>query len=309
MRRAFLDTLTELVVDDPAVMLLTGDTGFHVFDQFRESFPTTFLNVGISEAAMIGMAAGLAMEGKKVFVYAIAPFATLRCLEQIRVDLCCQNLPVKIVGVGAGLTYGSAGPTHHSIEDIGVLRPLPNMTLLCPGDPAETRAAVRASLALPGPCYLRLGKSGEPEVHAGELLDFRIGRGIVVNPGRDMAVITTGNMLAAGRDLCRLLTGMGYEAGLISMPTVKPLDCELLTKLAESLPLLVTIEEHNLIGGLGSAVAELLADSHCRTRLLRFGVPDCFADRAGSQEYLRELFGLSPARMAARIASIAGDPA
>jgi transketolase len=303
MRRAFLDTLTELVVADPTVMLLTADTGFHVFDQFRQRFPGNFLNVGISEAAMIGMAAGLAMEGRKVFVYAIAPFATLRCLEQIRVDLCCQNLPVKIVGVGAGLTYGSAGPTHHSIEDIAVLRPLPNMTVICPGDPAETRAAVRACLDLSGPCYLRLGKSGEPMVHAGELVGFRIGRGIVLSSGRDLAVICTGNMLAAGQELCRLLAGKGHDAGLVSLPCVKPIDAELLTGLAESLPLLVSVEEHNLIGGLGAAIAELLADRCCPTRLLRFGIPDRFADRAGSQEYLREQFGLSPAQMADRVAS------
>ena len=301
MRRAFLDTLTELVEADSTVMLLTGDTGFHVFDQFRDTFPDNFLNVGISEAAMIGMAAGLALEGKKVFVYAIAPFATLRCLEQIRVDLCCQNLPVKIVGVGAGLTYGSSGPTHHTIEDIGVLRPLPNMTILCPGDPVETRAAVRASMALSGPCYLRLGKSGEPVVHGDELSDFRIGRGLVLKPGRDLAVIATGNMLAAGQELCRQLAGFGHDAGLISLPTIKPLDSELLTGLAERLPLLVTIEEHNLIGGLGSAVAELVADCHCPTKLLRCGIPDRFADRAGSQEYLRELYGLLPEQMAIRI--------
>jgi transketolase len=306
MRRAFLDTLNELVLADPSVILLTGDTGFHVFDHFRERFPKNFLNVGISEAAMIGMAAGLAMEGRAVFVYAIAPFATLRCFEQIRVDLCCQNLPVKIVGVGAGLTYGSAGPTHHTLEDIGVLRTLPNMTIVCPGDPAETRAAVRASLDLQGPCYLRLGKSGEPEVHPGELVDFRIGRGIGITPGRDLVVISTGNMLASGQEVCRLLADMGYDAGLVSLPTVKPLDHELLCELAARLPLLVTIEEHNLIGGLGSAVAELLSDRNCRTKLLRFGIPDRFADQAGSQEYLRQLFGIAPAQMARRIASVIG---
>lgn len=309
MRRAFLETLTELVSADPKVMLLTGDTGFHVFDQFRERFPGNFLNVGISEAAMIGLAAGLALEGRQVFVYAIAPFATLRCLEQIRVDLCGQNLPVKIVGVGAGLTYGAAGPTHHAIEDLGVLRPLPNMTVICPGDPAETRAAVRATLALPGPCYLRLGKSGEPAVHAAELADFRIGRGIVISPGRDLAVICTGNMLASGRELCRLLAGMGLQAGLVSLPCLKPLDEELLASLAARLPLLVTVEEHNLIGGLGSAVAEFLGDRASRARLLRFGIPDRFAGQAGSQEYLRELYGLSPAQMASRIAKARGGGA
>ena len=307
MRRAFLQTLTECLAADPSVMLLTADTGFHVFDDFQKNFPNNYLNVGIAEAAMIGMAAGLALSGRKVFVYGIAPFVTLRCLEQIRLDLCYQNLPVKIVGVGAGLTYGPAGPTHHTIEDIAVLNCLPNMTIFCPGDTWETAATVKASMELTGPCYLRLGKSGEPDVHASQGLDFVCGKGIWVRPGRDLVLIATGNMLAAAVETCRYLEDHGLQAGLVSMPTVKPLDRELLVQLAKSFSLLVTLEEHNIIGGLGSAVADLLMAERIAPRLLKFGIPDCYADCAGSQEYWREKYGLTPPQIVEMIVAYYKD--
>lgn len=307
MREAFLETLTAALRDDPAIILLTADTGFHVFDRFQKDFPNNYLNVGIAEAAMIGMAAGLCLAGRKVFVYAIAPFVTLRCLEQIRVDLCCQNLPVKIVGVGAGLTYGPAGPTHHAIEDIAVMNCLPNMTIFCPGDARETVAAVQASLALTGPCYLRLGKSGETAVHPGPVVDFAVGKGIVLRSGRDLAIIATGNMLAAGVEVCKLLANSGLEAGLISLPTVKPLDRELLAQLGKEVPLLVTLEEHNLMGGMGSAVADLILAAGVPVRLLKFGIPDCYADCAGSQEFWRQRYGLTPPQIATRIVGYCKD--
>lgn len=305
MRQAFLHTLVAELRRDPTIMLLTADTGFHVFDDFQREYPNNYLNVGIAEAAMIGVAAGLALAGRKVFVYAIAPFVTFRCLEQIRLDLCYQRLPVKIVGVGAGLTYGPAGPTHHAIEDIAVLNCLPNMTIFCPGDALEAAAVVAASLELPGPCYLRLGKSGEPAVHpAGSTLDFTVGRGIKFRPGRELAIIATGNMLASGVEVCGLLEDLGLSAALISMPTVKPLDRELLVQLAKELPLLVTLEEHNLIGGLGTAVADLLASEGLSVRLLKIGIPDCYTDCAGSQEYWRDRYGLTPPQIVTRITGL-----
>ncbi|NTV15396.1 MAG: hypothetical protein HGA96_15935 [Desulfobulbaceae bacterium] len=307
MRQAFLNTLVEELRHDPTVMLLTADTGFHVFDDFQRDFPENYLNVGIAEAAMIGVAAGLALAGRKVFVYAIAPFVTYRCLEQIRLDLCYQKLPVKIVGVGAGLTYGTAGPTHHAIEDIAVMNCLPNMTIFCPGDAWETGAAVKASMELPGPCYLRLGKSGEPAVHSGANFDFAVGRGILLRAGRDLAILATGNMLAAGVEVCRLLENHGIQAGLVSMPTIKPLDRELLVQLARSGPFLVTLEEHNCIGGFGSAVADLLLAEQLSVRLLKFGIPDCYADCAGSQEYWRGQYGLTPPQIVTKIIEYGKD--
>lgn len=307
MRHAFLHALVEGLRRDPTIMLLTADTGFHVFDDFKKDFPENYLNVGIAEAAMIGVAAGLALAGRRVFVYGIAPFVTQRCLEQIRLDLCCQNLPVKIVGVGAGLTYGPSGPTHHAIEDIAIMNCLPNMTIFCPGDVLETAAAFKASLELVGPCYLRLGKSGEPAVHPGASLDFAVGKGIWVRPARDLVIITTGNMLAAGVEVCGLLKEHGFQAGLISMPTVKPLDRELLVQLARNFPFLVTMEEHNLIGGLGSAIGDLILTERLPVQLLKFGIPDCYTDCAGSQEYWRGQYGLTPSQIVTSIIGYCKD--
>jgi transketolase len=301
MRQAFLSAITALASNDPQVMLLTGDTGFHVFDQFREQFPAQFLNVGIAEAAMIGMAAGLALSGKKVFVYGIAPFVTLRCLEQIRVDLCYQRLPVIIVGVGAGLTYGTSGSTHHTIEDCAVLNSLPGMTVLSPGDPAETLALVQEAVTLAGPCYLRIGKSGEPAVHPSGLTGVRIGQGITLHRGSEVAVIATGTMLAGAHEACRLLAGQGVSTELISMHTLKPLDQPLVMELARRFPVMVTVEEHTVIGGLGAMVAMVLATMGCGVRLFMAGIPDQYADPAASQEALRARYHLTPGQLAARI--------
>lgn len=302
MRQAFLKTLIECLALDPTILLLTADTGFHVFDDFQRDFPDHYLNVGISEGAMVSMASGLALAGRKVLVYAIASFATLRCLEQIRVDLCYQKLPVVVVGVGAGLTYGPAGPTHHLIEDIGVLNCLPNMTIFCPADTFETEAALRASLTLPGPSYLRLGKSGEPAVHDGQL-DFQVGRGLSLQTGFDLAILATGNMVTAAVEVAtRLAKQHGVSAELVSMPTVKPIDRDLIVSLAKRFPLLVTMEEHNLLGGFGSIVADTMMAAGCgATRLVKFGIPDVYSDSAGSQDYLRERYGLAPEGLVSRI--------
>lgn len=302
MRQAFLTAITALAASDPQVMLLTGDTGFHVFDRFREQFPRQFVNVGIAEAAMIGMAAGLALSGKKVFVYGIAPFVTLRCLEQIRVDLCYQRLPVIIVGVGAGLTYGTSGSTHHTIEDCAVLNCLPGMTVLAPGDPAETLALVHEAVTLSGPCYLRIGKSGEPAVHPPGAAPARIGHGITLRPGREVAVIATGTMLAGAHEACQLLATQGVSAELVSMHTLKPLDVPLVVELAHRFRAMVTVEEHSVIGGLGAAVAAVLATRGSAVPLLMAGIPDQYADPAASQEGLRERYRLTPAGLARRIA-------
>lgn len=294
MREALVQALTELVGQGENVFVLSADTGFHVLDEFQARFPARYLNVGISEAAMIGMAAGLAREGRQVFCYGIVPFVTMRCFEQIRVDLCYPRLPVRIVGVGGGLTYGPAGMTHHSIEDLAVMRALPAMTVVCPGDPVETRCAVAATARLAGPCYLRIGKSGEPVIHRNSLQAFAIGRGVRVRAGRDIAVVATGNMLATAAVVCDLLARDGRDPELVSMHTVKPLDRALICELAGRCGTLATLEEHSLIGGLGSAVADVLADEGLHVRLRRFGLPDEYARTSGSQEYFRQQYGLTP---------------
>jgi len=306
MRKAVLDTLVSLVKRDLRVFFLTSDTGFHVFDEFRVKYRNQFANIGISEAAMIGMAAGMTLEGARVFVYGIAPFVTMRCFEQVRVDLCQNKLPVKIIGVGGGLTYGGAGPTHHSIEDVSVMAALPGMTVICPGDPAEAAAAVAASMKMTGPCYIRIGKSGERAVHGKPLRGFAIGRGIRVRRGRDIAVIATGNALAPADEACDLLEKRGIKAELASMHTVKPLDSGLVESLAKRFDTIVTVEEHNIVGGMGSMVAALITDRGSTVRLHRIALPDAYEARGGSDSYLRLRHGLTPDRLAERIAGIYG---
>jgi len=307
VRRGFIETVMELAAEREDICLVTADTGFTILEKFRDAHPQRYLNVGIAEAAMIGVAAGLALAGKQAFCYTIVPFVTMRCFEQIRVDLCYQNLPVKLVGVGQGLTYGTAGATHHAIEDIALMRALPNMTVICPGGPRETAAAVKASLDLEGPCYIRIGKSGEPPVHPEGDFDFKLGRGCILRPGSGPALLATSNMVEPALRAADSLAAAGYDPVVVSMHTIKPLDRALLADLAKRCSLLVTLEEHSLIGGLGSAVAEAVADDQLPVRLLRFGIPDCYAPVAGSQAYLRNIFGLSVEQLSRRIQEELGE--
>jgi len=292
MRTAFANRLTELAQKDDRIYLLTGDAGYTVFESFKERFPSRYLNTGIAEAAAIGVAAGLALNGKQVFVYNISPFVTMRCFEQVRVDLCYQNLPVKLIGIGGGMTYGPAGMTHHSVEDIAIMSCLPNMTVICPGDPLEAELAVEAMLSLDGPSFLRIGKRGEPNIHP-EPPPFEIGRGIILKRGGTVALLATGNALELARNVCDSLLHQEIACTLISMHTVKPLDRELIRSTASDCSLLVTIEEHNIIGGLGSRVADMLTEEYIETQLIKCGIPDSYAACAGDQDYLREVFGLS----------------
>lgn len=250
---------------------------------------------------MIGMAAGMAACGMRPVTYTIAPFTTTRCMEQIRVDLCYQNLPVVVVGVGGGLSYASLGATHHSCEDIALLRSLPNMTVVCPGDAWEVRTALRKAIDHDGPVYLRLGKKGEPLVHE-EMPAFELGRGIVLREGRDVCLVSTGNLLPLAIEAADRLSANGVSAQVISMHTVKPLDERLLAAAFARFRVVASLEEHSLIGGLSGAISEWLADrGPQRARLLRFGTSDHFLHEAGEQEYARERFGLTTEHIATTI--------
>jgi transketolase len=300
MRNAFIQALTEAAGHDPRIVLLTADLGYKIFDDFARRYPGRFMNVGIAEANMTGVAAGLAMEGRKPFIYSIATFATLRNYEQIRNDLCYHRADVTVVGVGGGYSYGPNGPTHHALEDIGVMRMLPHMTVVCPGDPAETVAAVRAIAAHRGPCYLRLGRAGETAVHQ-DVPVIRLGEGMRLREGNDVALLSTGNMLATSVATAELLASRGIESRVVSMHTVKPLDQAEILAAARETQLIATLEEHFLAGGFGSAVAELLADLDRPMRLRRFGAADRFAHLAGDQAYHREASGLTPSQIAGAI--------
>ena len=292
MRTAFITTLTKLARENEKVFLLTGDLGFSVFEDFRAEFPDRFFNVGLAEANMVGISAGLSLSGKIVFIYSIVPFVTMRCFEQIRNDLCYQNLNVKIIGTGGGLCYGSAGPTHHSITDIAIMRVLPNMTVICPGDPIEAELAVKSSITYQGPVYIRLGKGHELRVHSTSP-HFEIGKGIILKEGSDIVLIATGNMLSTAKQVADMLEGNGLSIRLVSMHTVKPIDKALILKAAKETKAIFTIEEHSIISGLGSAVAEVIAESKHKCLFKRIGLLDIFNKDVGSQEYLREKNSLS----------------
>jgi transketolase len=306
MRNAFADELTKIAAADGRVVLLSGDIGNRLFDPFKARFADRFHNCGIAEQSMIGVAAGLSMHGLRPVVYTIAPFVTARCLEQVRVDLCYHGLPAVLVGVGAGLSYASLGATHHACEDIAMLRCLPGMTVVCPGDAVETRCALRAALRHDGPVYLRLGKKGEPVVHDAEP-DFALGRGIALVEGEDVCVLATGNILPLAVEAGRALHRLGCSTRVVSVHTVKPMDVALLRESFAAFRLVATLEEHSLIGGLGSAVAEWLADEApgTRARLLRIGTPDAFVHNSGSQEQAREGLGLTSKAVVARIVEAA----
>ena len=292
MRKAFIKALTEHAARDKRIWLLTGDMGFSVFEDFAARFPDRFLNAGVAEANMTGVAAGLALSGLLPYIYSITPFVTMRCYEQLRIDVCYQNQSVRVIGGGAGLCYGSAGGTHHALEDISLMRSIPNMTVICPGDPHEVTAAVNYSLKHAGPLYIRLGRDGDPLIHAGDVA-LQQGKAIILRDGTDVTLIATGNILGNTVKAADELKKQGVSTRLISMPFVKPIDREAVLSAASETRALFTVEEHSLIGGLGSAVAEVLAESGKPVRFQRLAIPDRFFKEVGSQEYLRELIGLS----------------
>jgi transketolase len=301
MRNTFAAALTDLASHDERVFLLSGDIGNRLFNEYKDRFPGRFLNCGVAEANMTGIAAGLALSGLRPFTYTIAPFNTTRCLEQIKVDVCYQDLPVVIVGVGAGLSYSELGPTHTACEDIAILRTLPNMTIVCPADPREVASALCAALQHPGPLYLRLGKKGEPVIHETEP-EFRIGAGIVLQEGTDVCLLGTGTILPETVVAARRLDRLGISTRLVSCHTVKPLDEDLLEDVFSRFKVVATVEEHSVIGGLGGAVAEWLADHFpLRAQLCRIGVADRFAGDVGNQPLARQHYGLASDQIVERV--------
>jgi transketolase len=287
MRTAFLDALLKAAAADRRVWLLTADLGYSVLEPFIERFPDRFVNVGVAEQNLIGIAAGLARTGLKPFVYSIANFPTLRCLEQIRNDVCYHRADVKIVAVGGGLAYGPQGYTHHGVEDLAVMRCLPGMTVVAPADPVETRLATRAIADFDGPAYLRLGKAKEPVLHLREPR-FELGKAITVRSGKDLTFISTGGMLGDALAAAEELATSGIEARVLSMPTLKPLDDAAIRRAARQTGAILTLEEHSVTGGLGSAVADVLVEAGLRVRFRKLGTPDVTYHLVGSQTYLKK---------------------
>ncbi|MGJ5072824.1 transketolase family protein [Bradyrhizobium oligotrophicum] len=302
MRNAFADELTKLGNEDSRVVMLSGDIGNRLFDKFKDKHPSRFFNCGVAEANMMGVAAGMAMNGLRPVAYTITPFVTTRCLEQIRTDVCYHEAPVTIVAVGAGLAYSGLGPTHHACEDISFLRSIPNMVVICPGDAFEVRGALRAAMQQDRPVYIRMGKKGEPVVHKGPITDFKIGKAIMIEEGSDVCLLSTGNMLPEAIEAGHRLKEKGISAEVVSFHTVKPLDEDKLKQAFSRFKLVATIEEHSLIGGFGAAVSEWLVDSETSAKkFLRFGTPDAFFKKSGEQEYAREMLGLTGHQIADKI--------
>jgi transketolase len=302
MRNAFADELTKLGSEDPRLIMLSGDIGNRLFDKFRAAHPDRFINCGVAEQNMTGVAAGLAMSGLRPVTYTITPFVTTRCLEQIRTDAAYHDVPVTIVSVGAGLAYAGLGPTHHACEDISFLRSIPNMVVIAPGDAWEVRSALRAVLKQDRPAYIRMGKKGEPVVHEGMPENFQIGKAITIKQGDDVCLLSTGNMLPEALEAQHILAENGISAEVVSFHTIKPLDYARLADAFSRYRLVATIEEHSVIGGFGSAVAEWVIDGGVMPKkFIRFGTPDAFFKKSGEQEFAREQLGLTGKQIAERI--------
>jgi transketolase len=301
MRNAFASEITRLGAADERIVLLSADIGNRLFDKFKDAAPSRFFNCGVAEANMIGVAAGLAMSGLRPVCYTIANFLTYRCIEQIRIDLCYHHQPVVFVGTGAGLAYASLGATHHSCEEMGMLRLLPGLTVMAPADQMEVRAALKAALKHDGPVYIRIGKKGEPAVHKTEPA-LEIGRAIVMREGTEVCLLSTGNMLPTCLATADRLAAAGRSTQVVSFHTIKPLDEALLAEIFSRFKIVATVEEHSVMGALGGSVAEWLADHPApQSRLLRFGTRDEFLHETCEQESARHHFGLTAENIAAQI--------
>lgn len=292
MREAFVETLIDLAKKDKNIELLTGDLGFGVLKPFWEQLPGQFTNCGIAEQNMTGVATGMALEGKIVFTYSISNFPTLRCIEQIRNDCTYHNANVKIVCVGGGFEYGPLGMSHHATEDIAVMRALPGMVVCAPGDSTEAREITKLIVQHNGPCYLRLGRGGEKVIHK-NLPPLKLGESVSVvklKENTKVAIFSTGGILGEALDATEALNKKGIETALYSFPTVKPIDKERIIEVANTVDLIVTVEEHNIMGGFGSCVAEVMAENEVKATLKIMGISDAYAELAGSQSYLRHIF-------------------
>lgn len=294
MRTAFIQQLIQEAEGNERIFLLVGDLGYSVVEPFAEKFPNRFLNVGIAEQNMTGVAAGLAKEGYNVFTYSIGNFPTLRAMEQIRYDLCYHNLSVKVVAVGAGYAYGALGTSHHTTEDIGMLRTIPKLTVCSPSDPVEARSLTSWLCNNNGAAYLRLGKAGEAILHtANDVINCQTI--LPVKSGIHTAILSTGSITAYASEVLEKTTS---KAALFSVPVIKPLDIDSLQQIAQQFSVIITLEEHQRSGGFGSAILEALHDLLEDKRInsipfvKRIAIPDMFFSFAGTQNFLRESAGL-----------------
>ena len=296
MRPTFASELQE-IMEKREAYLLTGDLGFSVFDKLRKIHPKYFINMGVAEQSMVGIAAGLAQSGKEVYVYSIAPFLMYRAFEQIRNDICYPNLPVRLISVGAGLSYSDAGPTHHPIEDIAISTALPNLTVLSPSDPKEVEFFMKNMQKIKGPAYLRLSKKGEPLLHSLHN-KMEIGKALKIAEGNDILIVSTGAITKNAVDAAKMLGEDGISCEILDVHTLKPFDDKAITNSAAKKKLVVTIEENT--GGFASNVASALSLKGS-PKILPLKLPDEFAHVSGSRDYMLDLYGLSASKIYERI--------
>lgn len=292
MRNAVLKSVYKIMSQDKNVYFLTADLGYTAVEEIEKDFPKRFINVGVAEQNLIGISAGLAKSGKKVFIYSIVPFVTMRCYEQIRNDICYHNLNINIIGVGSGLSYGLLGNTHFGTEDIGIIRCLPNIAIISPADPVEAGLATSSAFKHSGPVYLRIGKKGEPTIYE-KSYSFSLGKPVVLRKGKDITIFSTGNIISHVLKSASVLTEKhNIHPHVINIHTIKPLETDTIKTSVKDKKLAVTVEEHGIIGGLGSAVSEILSQEQNMPPLKIIGIKNEFIKHIGTQEYLRHKLGL-----------------
>jgi len=299
MRQMCLDMVYELAKEDPRIFFIGSDLGANTLDKFKEEMPSRFFMEGISEANVVGMATGLALEGKIVYVNTIATFITRRCYEQVVLDASLHNVNVRLIGNGGGLVYAPLGPTHLAIEDLAIMRAIPNMTIVAPADADEMRRFMPLTVDHQGPIYIRLGKGYDPIV-SNDDVPFEIGKAIPMRQGTDALILTTGITLKVGLEAAGLLEKQGINAGVLHVHTIKPLDVDGILEQCANVRSVVAVEEHTVIGGLGSAVAEIISEAGFdpAKQFKRIGLPDVFPDQYGSQESLMERYSITATEVA-----------
>ena len=297
MRKTAMSAIYELAKRDERVVFIGSDLGAGVLDEMRREMPERFFMEGVCEQAIVGMAAGLAMNGYIPYINTIATFLSRRCYEQIAIDLCLHKLPVRLIASGGGTVYAPLGPTHMATDDLAILRALPNMTIVAPCDAPEMQRTMDASLDVAGPMYVRIAKGGDPVV-SDAASGFAIGRAIEMRPAGDVVFVGTGVATTRALEAANMLEQRGVRAGVLHAHTVKPLDVPSIVAAAGGARLVVTVEEHSLVGGLGSAVAEAFADAGVLRPLLRLGLPDAFSRDYGNQDHVLDRAGLTPAAIA-----------
>ena len=299
MRDAFANTLLEMVAADEDIIFLTADLGFGVFDTLAKEFPKQYLNVGVAEQNMTGISTGLGLEGRKVISYSIANFTTLRCLEQVRNDAAYHNVNLTMVSSGGGFTYGALGMSHHATEDLAILRALPNVCVVAPSTAWETGYATRAMISQEGVGYLRIEKGGIQDAPSDE--SYELGKSIVMREGSDATFISCGRIIEECISAAEQLSQRGFESRILSMHTVKPIDRDAILRAAEETGLVVVVEEHNSMGGLGGAVAEQLVGSRIPCRFEHFALPDTYSSVVGDQNFLRNYYKIDAHAIVSRL--------